>query len=84
MYFPPRKMPPIPHHPQNVSKAAGWKALSLLSVLIIRFLTALLIVDHIACLQLECLLLLPNLDLPCLQIFLHMQHFVGWHASPDE
>lgn len=23
-------------------------------------------------------------DLPCLQIFLNMQHFVGWHASSDE
>lgn len=73
MYLPPRKTPPrlllasspppppspFPHPPQmNVSKAAGWKALSILSVLIIRFLTAPLIVDHMACLQLEHLLLL--------------------------
>ena len=70
MYLPPRKTPPRlllassppprpPHPPQmNVSKAAGWKALSILSVLIIRFLTAPLIVDHMACLQLEHLLLL--------------------------
>lgn len=72
MYLPPRKTPPrlllasspppppspFPHPPQmNVSKAAGWKALSILSVLIIRFLTAPLIVDHMACLQLEHLLL---------------------------
>lgn len=55
MYLPQWKMSPT--NPQmNVSKPAGWKALSSLSVLIIRFLTALLIVDHIACLQLEYLL----------------------------
>lgn len=56
-YLPPS--PTILHHLQmNVFKAAGWKTLSILSVLIIIFPTALLIVDNIVCLQLKYLLLL--------------------------
>lgn len=60
--FPRGTTPPhVPQHPQmNVFKAAGWKAFTILSVLIIRFLTAPLIVDHISCLQLEHLLLLHS------------------------
>lgn len=50
-------------------------------------LTELLIVDHMACCSVStssssCTNTTP--DLPCLQIFLLMQHFVGCHASPDE
>ena len=66
---------PSPHPPQmNVFKAAGWKALSILSVLIIRFLTAPLIVDHMACLQLEYILLL-------LLLLLRLHSWFAWLAD---